>query len=137
MSQNIYVDTNIWIDYWIDRKSGLIPFGDFATQMFNRVLDCEFTIITSEYIISELKNNFKFELAPRLGVFKSANKLKVVPSQEGVFSLAKSLSEQRSLPFYDAIHVCMAKQEDAILITRDKHFQLVNDLVSVSLPEEL
>ncbi len=34
----IYVDTNIYLDFFLNRKDKLRPLGDFAFELFKRTL---------------------------------------------------------------------------------------------------
>jgi hypothetical protein len=57
MSKRIYVDSNIYIDYFENRSDKLIPWGEFAHKLFQRTFECEFKVIISSFIIKELNNN--------------------------------------------------------------------------------
>ena len=50
---------------------------------------------------------------------------------------AKKISEERGLPFGDVMHAILARNNNAILISRDKHFQLLKDICEVVKPEEI
>jgi len=135
--KKLYVDTNIWIDYWKDRKSGFLPLGDFAMQMFNRVYDCEFTVLISDQIISELKDNLGLEFYWRLKPFKDIDKLLMLHPNANLILAAKYLTRNRKIHFSDSLHACFAKKENAILVTRDNHFEQVRDIINICYPEEL
>jgi predicted nucleic acid-binding protein len=41
MSELIYVDTNVLIDFFLNRKDALRPIGDFAFELFKKSIDCK------------------------------------------------------------------------------------------------
>ena len=47
------------------------------------------------------------------------------------------ISQKRNLPKGDAIHAILARDNKAILVSRDKHFQLLKDICIVMKPEEI
>jgi predicted nucleic acid-binding protein len=50
---------------------------------------------------------------------------------------AKTIAKQRNIPEGDALHAVLARDSDAILITRDRHFLLLIDICLSRKPEEL
>ena len=49
---------------------------------------------------------------------------------------AREIKSELNIPFGDALHAIVAKDNDAILITRDKHF-LEIDFIECYKPEDL
>ncbi len=137
MNAKIYIDSNIWLDFWLDRILNLLPAGHYAKNLLDRVISCEFTIILSDFIFKELETNIKIDVSERMNAFKTINKLTVTDVTKQIFFDAKKLAKERSIPISDAVHALMARQEGAILVSRDKHFKEVEDLIEVRLPEEL
>ena len=50
---------------------------------------------------------------------------------------AASLSRKRHVAFGDALHAILARDNNAIMVTRDKHFLELNDIAEIRKPEEL
>ena len=50
---------------------------------------------------------------------------------------AKKIAEEREVPKGDVIHAILARDNNAILISRDKHFQLLKDICEVMKPEDI
>ena len=50
---------------------------------------------------------------------------------------ACKLMQQRSIPKGDALHAILARDNNALLISRDKDFQKLKDIVKVYAPEEV
>ena len=67
---------------------------------------------------------------PFLGV------LERVDVREEDFSEAKRLAGEYIIPLGDALHATIARNNDAVLVSQDKHFQRLKDLI-VKRPEEL
>ena len=53
------------------------------------------------------------------------------------FGKAKDLSHNRRIPVFDALHALIARDNKAILITRDEHFNKLLDIIRFKKPEEL
>ena len=54
MEQFIYIDTNVWIDFWEDRRDNIRPLGEFAFQLLKKAYECKYRIIVSGLVIDEL-----------------------------------------------------------------------------------
>jgi len=61
---------------------------------------------------------------------------KVLVDKEIVFE-AKKLAEQRNIPRGDVLHALIAKKHNFILVTRDKHFNFLTDIVKYFKPEDI
>ena len=57
----IYCDTNIYLDFFLQRKDYLRPLDEFAYQIFRRVGEGEFTLVISDHLLYELDNNLEDE----------------------------------------------------------------------------
>jgi len=53
----IYLDTNIYMDYFENRSDGLRPLGDFAFNLLRRCFECEFSIASSVLVAKEAEHN--------------------------------------------------------------------------------
>lgn len=137
--QKIYVDTNIFLDFWLDRKTKIAPAGLFAEKMFEDLTECKYFLVTSNYIMMEIKENINFfeEVRDLFETLRSAEKIKVIKIKQGMIDKAKKIASKKDVPIHDAIHAIVAKSEGAILVTRDKHFQNIADFITVLKPEEL
>jgi predicted nucleic acid-binding protein len=49
---------------------------------------------------------------------------------------ARRISRDRSVSRGDALHAVLARDNNAIIITRDKHFEVLYDIVKSLKPEE-
>ncbi|MCX6804002.1 MAG: type II toxin-antitoxin system VapC family toxin [Candidatus Diapherotrites archaeon] len=140
-SQKVLVYTNIFLDYYFDRKSGLLPIGEFAFNFIKDTLSCKYEIIYCEVVLRKLKKNIwnfsDFELTV-LSNLRDKNKLVWVNITNADADKAKMMSLERNIPFNDALIALLAKREGATVVTRDNHFfENLGDIVEAFLPEEL
>ena len=53
------------------------------------------------------------------------------------FQEATKLKKERNLPFGDCLHAIIARDNEAIMITRDIHFEEIQDIIKSYKPEDL
>lgn len=135
MSQIVYLDTNIYLDYLLDRPNlNGKNRGDVAFTVFNRALLCEFKIVISSWTLAELKKYIKGSSIQMLLSTLKRKLIKVEHTTDDI-EKAKQLSEH----FHDALHAILAKKAGASsLVTRNlKDFLAYRELVEPKLPENL
>jgi len=95
-------------------------------------------IIVSDLVIRELKGGYPEKVVAQiiLGVMDPLNTLQVSANTQQTRE-ARVVSRERALPTNDALHAILARDNDAVLITRDKHFKKVADYCRIHPPEEL
>lgn len=140
MGRLIYLDSNVYLDYFENRRDRLRPLGEFAFGLLKRAMNCEFDILVSGHVINEVEargclKDFKFLLID-LG---SLNKLVRVETTEADKAKARQLESEQKSHFKDALHAVLAEKGGAcVLVTRNvKDFQELSDLVDIALPEAL
>ncbi len=133
--KRFYVDTCIWIDYFENRKDKFRPLGEWAFKFFRTVNENNWTIIISDFVIKELRNRFNELLIKE--IFKVVKNKKIVSCSKQEFIEGLKLSKDKHISKYDGIHAIIARNYEAILITRDKHFIELNELIKVNKPEDL
>ena len=110
----IYVDTNIYLDYFLNRTDRLRPLGDFAFELFRRTISCEFEIILSDWVEQELKNNNATEQLRKLKEELKHKLITITTTKEDI-NQAKKVK-----PFEDSLHAILAEKAKAkYLITRN------------------
>ena len=67
----------------------------------------------------------------------SGELLEKVEIKEHQVKEAAKLSKKHNIPFGDALHGILARDNNAIMATRDHHFEQLSDIVSVKKPEDL
>jgi predicted nucleic acid-binding protein len=137
MTQNrFYLDTSIWMDYYEDRKDPNKHLGELAFRLLCKLLASKSAIVVSQIIFLEMATYYSMDeirgiTMPFERLIIKANISKA--QKEEAITLAK----ERKVPRGDALHAILARDNQAILVSRDRHFQLLKDICSVMKPEEL
>ncbi len=63
--------------------------------------------------------------------------LEKVPIKKEHFLEAARLKRERKLPFADLLHAIIARDNGAIMVTRDVHFEDFENIVTIRKPEDL
>ena len=63
--------------------------------------------------------------------------LKKVEIKEKQIKEAVRLRNNLKIPFGDVLHAILARDNNAIMVTRDRHFEEVQNIVNIKKPEEL
>lgn len=136
----IYLDSNMYLDYWEDRSDRLKPLGEFAYSLLKRAVECEFTIIVSDLVLAELgKVLGDEEITEVFSSLKESSKLRTAQVRNSDVEEAKSLRSRYATPLPDLIHFVFAVRKNAgLLVTRDTHFTMLpQDRVKIRKPEEI
>ena len=137
MSKKIYLDTNIYLDYLLERRN---RYGDDKSEcaflVFHRTFLCEFEIVLSDWCAEELLRTIHPDKVLFLmELLKAKNKLHRVTCSENDRGYAKSLSSH----YHDPLHAILAKKGNAeFIVTRDKRgFICSRHILEAYLPEEI
>lgn len=134
------VDTCVWRDFYEDRtsKSGN-PIGKYATVFFMKLLKRKDKIIFSEGLLRELRIDYnQKDINDMLNILIQCNVLTKIDVSKTEFLEAKQLSEKRRLPFMDCLNSVQARNNKAILVTRDEHyFKNLKDIIIAVKPEDV
>jgi predicted nucleic acid-binding protein len=114
-----YFDTCIWIDYLNERNEYVVQ------KVFEILLN--HSVLISELVLIELR---RYVDNVMLLDFKN---IVLVSASDTQRKLASDISEARQIPFGDALHAVLARDNDAILLTRDKHFIELRDVTVIEL----
>jgi len=130
-----YVDTSIWLGYFEDRRDSIRPLGEFAFQFLKGCKKLGTRLLYSEAVIVELQGFSKKWVNEMFLQFRDL--LVETPVLKKQTDEAKTIAKQRGLPYNDALHAIIARDNKAIIVTRDKHFEELRDIVEAKTPEEL
>lgn len=136
MTVRVYVDANIYLDYFEDRADGLRPLGEFAFQIFKRALECEFEIVVSDWLIQELNKKITSKTKADL-LFAELTKNKKL------LYVLKSYDDFRKAKVYenfnDAMHAIIAQRTKCkFIVTRNiTDFLCFSGLIQPKLPEHV
>lgn len=140
MGRLIYLDSNIYLDYFENRRDILRPLGEFAFRLLKRTMNCEFEILVSSHIIDEVeKQGYLTDLNYLFAELELLNKLYRVQVSQSDCKRVKQLASERQSHTEDILHAVLAEKGGAdFLVTRNtKDFQELQDLVDIVLPEAL
>lgn len=137
MSEKFYLDTAIWRDYFEDRKDGLRPLGEFAFQFLKNCEKHGCKVLYSNLVVQELRAHYSKERVAE--VFSSFTHLlvEVQISDEQISEARKIVSSADGTHLKDALHSVLARDNGAVMVTRDAHFDVLMDLVKVEKPEDI
>jgi predicted nucleic acid-binding protein len=121
-----YIDTCVWIDF--------VENVDYADNLLFKILQQEAQIFVSELVFSEFVKHQSFSNIKMIfSTLKSKNLIVYIKATKVQEYEAISLSNKRNIPFGDALHAVLARDNDAILLTRDKHFMNLKDICKIEL----
>jgi len=134
--KKFYVDSCIWRDLIEDRKAGLQPLGEFAFQFFKKCVEKDCRVYYSKLVIDELLKHLEKEVVE--DAFKEYEEILIfVEVTKEQVKEQYFLSSEKGVPLGDARHAILARDNGCLLISRDKHFLGLEDLVESGRPEEL
>lgn len=141
VAERVFVDTNIFLDYYFDRRDSIKPLGEFAFQFFRKAISCEYFIIIPKDVVFEIKEiiNCNESYLNNI-VFKellNAKKIEFIDSSAVQVEEARKISKEFHIPKTDSLCAVLARDYGAIVVSRDKHFEKLNHIAKHSLPEEL
>ena len=134
------IDTCIWRDFYENRfgKSGR-PIGEYAANLFIRILKNKGKILFSDSLVWELKKDYdEKSINDMLNVlFINKTLIKIDISKEE-YSEAKKLSRERDIPLIDGLNAIQARNHKAMMVSRDEHFiKNLSDIVKPVKPEDI
>jgi len=112
------------------------PLGEWALMFFNTAASEKSTILYSPLTIMELGRDYPPEDIVRIlrVAEPCAESVKICDSQRRE---AQRIAKERHVPVGDVLHAILARDNDATMVTRDRHFLMLKDIVPPHKPEEL
>jgi len=137
VSNNYYLDTSIWRDYFEDRKDNLRPLGEFAFRFLKECQKRKDIVFVSDIVKKELLKYFSIELVNE--IFSSFKDI-IVEIMHAEVHVSEAYSfwirSNKKYPSSDILHSIIARDNKTLLVSRDKHFQEIG-IVECKLPEEI
>ncbi len=132
-----YIDSCIWIDYFENRSDKFKPLGEWALNLINKIINEDSFFVLSDHILKELEfyyskeelNSFLNIIPKKLINYTNTNKKQI---KEAI-----SIKNKLKIPFGDALHAVLARDNKSIMITRDKHFYRLSNKFNIKKPEDL
>lgn len=138
MAQKFYLDSAIWRDYYENRSDKFRPLGEWALTFLNNALENKDFILFSDLVTKELQIKYsEEEINNILEIVSKRNLLIKADISESQAKEAAILCKQRKVAFGDALHAILARDNKAIIVTRDKHFLELTDIAEIKKPEDL
>ncbi|MFH1588310.1 MAG: hypothetical protein ABIA76_03175 [Candidatus Diapherotrites archaeon] len=135
--KKFYLDTSIWRDYFEDRKDNLRPLGEFAFQFLKKCEKKKYFVIVSSAVKKELLDYYSLEKMNQVfSSFKSTIIEVDYSKKQAEEAFNFWVNSNKKFPFYDVLHSIISRDNKAILIARDKHFNEIG-IVMGCLPEEV
>ncbi len=133
MSELIYIDTNVWIDFFLNREDNLRPLGDFAHELFVKTSQCKYKIITSDWLIKELtKTNHLDSYRQLEEQLVKLNKIKYIKTE-----YKELMSAKKHQHWHDALHEILAIKANAIYLVTRNVKDFTGEKVIITYPENL
>ncbi len=132
MSLQVYVDTNVLMDFLLSRRSSS------STFLMNAVA-CKYSLILSDVVLAELDYNGLSGEAERLcAFFEKQRKLCLLHSTAQDRANASAIVQSESTSFNDALHGVMAERSDAqlLLTSNTKDFKHITQ-IRVVRPDDI
>lgn len=137
MAKKYYFDTSIWLDFFEDRDEPNLPKSQWATDLLNKIVINNDKIVYSDNTIHELIIN-KYSSYEIDNLFKPFKLILIfVEATEKQVRKAKDLALKRKIPKRDALHALISRDNKAIMITLDRHFQKLLDITKPKKPQDL
>lgn len=132
----LYIDTNIFLDYFFERKN--LAGKDIsvpAQKLFYRAISCEFFIVYSDHTATELNKVVSGEQIRMLFGFLKKKTIMITTLPEDIICAQKLNSTNYS----DALHAVLAKRSESdYLITRNiKDFEEFSRIIKSRAPENI
>tara|TARA_Y100000310_G_C20137703_1_gene558822 strand:+ start:135 stop:542 length:408 start_codon:yes stop_codon:yes gene_type:complete len=134
MAEKYYFDTSIWVDFYDKRGYN----GEQAKLLLKKIIMEDKIVIYSDFVVKELKDlGFSdFEIHDMIGIAKPDHVKRIHITKQQAEE-AKRLTKQRDIPFGDALHAVLARDHEAQLVSRDRHFENIKDITIKKIPEDL
>ncbi len=139
MTIRIYIDTNVYLDYFLDRMSDTgRPLGQIAEAFFFRILAGDFIVLISRKVIEELYGNMESIDSAKLLFKMLKDKKKLIQvdyDDEDLHEAERRDPLNRNV----ALHAILANRHKAdFLVTRNKRdFVKCADLIQTKFPEDV
>ena len=140
MTEKYYLDTCIWRDFYENRFSKLgKPLGEYAAELFTKILKKRNQIIFSESLLWELKKDYsEDEIKDILNLLILNGILIKIEITQEEHTEAKRLAQNRNLPYVDCLNAVQARNNKAVMVSRDAHFTgKLADVIKTLKPEQI
>lgn len=133
---NYYFDTAIWIDILENRKDFCgKEIGKYGRELLALIILNNYNLVVSDETSKELSDYCGSFMVNALLTHLERNIRKVVFT-DSEKKEALRFSQEKNVPFGDALHAIIARDTNSVLIARDNHFRLLDNICPHFKPEE-
>ncbi len=129
-----YFDTSIWLDYYEKRGKN----GEVALDLILKIIDKDSIILYSDLVIREFKS-LGYGIEQINNIFRIAkpdNLMRIHINREQEKEATK-IASQKNIPRGDVLHALLARDNGAVMVSRDADFQKIKDIAETRKPEEI
>ncbi len=128
------LDTSIWIDYY-EKRNGI---GEYAKKLIKKIISENSIIIYSDIHIAELRGQgYSIDQINSMLSIAKPNNIKRMHASDKQLIEAENISSKRRIPKTDVLFSILARDNFAIMVTRDNHFKQIAYISNPKRPEEL
>jgi len=135
-----YLDTCVWLSAF-NKNEANTENGKIAKRLIEKVLfEKKEKIIYSGFVLRELENKLKGDFVEKQQYLKNEKQITFVKAITADYVLARKFEEryQRTLGFYDFMHLALCKNNNYQLITFDKDLLFIGKKeAKVTSPKQL
>lgn len=141
MAEKYYIDAAIWRDLHENREDKFRPLGEWAFELFRLIRETKSKALYSDLVVDELSKDFnQDEIKEIFKIMSDEGLLEKVEIKKEQFQEAAKLKRELKefkIPFGDCLHAIIARDNNAIMVTRDNHFDHLQEIADVRKPEDL
>lgn len=138
MPQKYYIDACIWRDFHENRTDKFRPLGEWAFNLFRMIGETQGKVLYSDLVVEELSIAYGAnEIREIFKIIEQEGLLEKAEVKKEQFQEAARLKREKKLPFADLLHAIIARDNGAIMVTRDTHFEEFENIVIIKKPEDL
>ena len=137
MVRKFYFDTSIWLDLFENRDEPNLLKGTWARKLITKIISKDDKVVYSDLTLTEL-NDAGYSEYDIEELLKPLGKILIfLETTDKQLGKGTDLSAKRDVPKGDAIHALIARDSGADLVSLDKHFDLLSDIIKRYSSREL
>lgn len=137
MHRLFYFDTSIWLDFLEDRDEPNMPKSTWIRKLVEKIEKIGDKILFSDVVLFELEDQgySRYEIEQIIEDFGDII-INTEATDEQV-RRSKDLARKRDIPSGDALHSLIARDNIAVMVTFDRHFDKLRDITLSFNPKNL
>lgn len=136
MNRLFYFDTSIWLDFLEDRNEPNFPKSEWIKKLVKSIILNDDKLLISDLNLIELEHLGYSIYFIEETIQEFGDRFIKIEASEDELGRARDLANKRNIPRNDALHALIARNNHAILITLDRHFNEIKDICIPHSPRE-